>query len=823
MFICIFEGAHLPSALRRPVMVKFAVLMMLALIVTLMSPALPTPGMTVDAQGNEATLIGQIETQRVNGANSHVVPLSVDFFTAQAGLSTGVPLVHRDVVSSPDGSFTVTQIPPQTYDVRVKYAQATSMEVEGVQLAAGQTVTVTFGRLPAGDADNSNSISPADFTDLKQTFTLPTDCAIQQQIPLHCADFDANGTVSPNDFSLLKQNFGSQGQLRSYGNCPVVAADPLGHSPTRTSGNCAVVRINEVESNGGVPGDWIELYNPTGFMVSLAGYVVKDNDNTHVYTIPAGTAIAAGGYYLVEEASLGFGLGAADSARLFAPGGATLLDSYSWTAHAATTFGRCPNGSGGFTTTTSVTKGAANDCSIPIKINEIESSGGNPGDWVELFNPGLIAFDLGGFVFRDSNDGNSYTIPALTSIAGNGYYLLEEAAFGFGLGSADSARLFAADGTTLIDSYTWTSHAASTYGRCPNGTGAFTTTDSVTKGTANVCPGDVIVLPWPGSADVTIASGANVFGTNLSGLTQEPSGNVNPGVLWAVRNDPGTLYRLLWNGTIWTPDTNNDWSSGKALRYPGGTGNPDAEGVTLAATVADGIYVSTERDGSGASRNAILRFDVAAVGTTLNAVNDWNITAALPVVGANAGIEAVTWVPDAFLTARGFFDTSKNHTYVPGEYPSHGTGLFIVGLEANGSLYAFALNHADNTSTLITTIFSGFSGVMGLEFDRELNYLWAVCDNNCSGRSAVLEINGLGQFVVTRTFDRPANMPNLNNEGFALAAQAECTGGQKPVYWADDDQTGGFSIRRGTLTCTAFAAPVPLRPAPANAPGSPPR
>ena len=41
------------------------------------------------------------------------------------------------------------------------------------------------------------------------------------------------------------------------------------------------VHINEIESNGGVPGDWIELRN-TGRPVDLSGYLLQDNDDTHV-------------------------------------------------------------------------------------------------------------------------------------------------------------------------------------------------------------------------------------------------------------------------------------------------------------------------------------------------------------------------------------------------------------------------------------------------------------------------------------------------------------------------------------------------------------
>jgi hypothetical protein len=65
---------------------------------------------------------------------------------------------------------------------------------------------------------------------------------------------------------------------------------------------------------------------------------------------------------------------------------------------------------------------------------------------------------------------------SLTTTAGN-----------FGLGGSDAARIFKTDGTTLVDTYTWTTAATQTYGRCPDGTGSFANTIGGTKGTANDC------------------------------------------------------------------------------------------------------------------------------------------------------------------------------------------------------------------------------------------------------------------------------------------------------------------------------------------------
>ena len=455
-----------------------------------------------------------------------------------------------------------------------------------------------------------------------------------------------------------------------------------------------------------------------------------------------------------------------------------------------------------------------------LRVNEVESDLGTPGDWIELVNTSANSISLAGYRVRDNDDTHQYTIPAGVTISAGGFVVVDESALGFGLGAADNVRLYSPGGA-LVDSYAWTTSAANTYGRCPDGTGSFAATSASTKGTANQCTVVPPPLPpptleaWPGSSAVQNAGVANALGGNMSGLTYEGSGSATPGVLWASKNGPGTLYRLIWNGATWVSDASNGWGAGKTLRYPNGTGDPDAEGVTFAANSTGGMYVATERNNavSGTSRNSVLLFDASATGTTLVATREWNLTSDLPAVGSNTGLEAITWVPDASLVARGFYDEARSAVYQPALYPDHGDGLFFVGVEQNGRIYAYALNHANGSFTRVASFASGFAGVMGLEFDRELNQLWAVCDDGCSGRSSVFEIDARigaatsGRFVATRLFSRPTGMSNLNNEGFAIASQSECVSNTKPVFWADDAATGGHALRRGTVTCTPFSSP----------------
>ena len=236
----------------------------------------------------------------------------------------------------------------------------------------------------------------------------------------------------------------------------------------------------------------------------------------------------------------------------------------------------------------------AGDPLAGIKINEVESDG--PADFIELINTSETPTDVSGLVLKDNDDSHTLAIPDGTSIPAGGFLAVDtDVRGGFGLELSDAARVFMSDGTTLLDSYSWTSHASTTYGRCPDGTGAFVTTTAATKGSANACPAPV--PPWPGSASVTTVDQAGVLGSDLSGLDYEGTGTSNRGVLWAVNNGTSTLQRLLWDGTQWVRDTANGWSAGKTLHFPGGTGLPDSEGVTLTdAGSAGGVFVSSERN-----------------------------------------------------------------------------------------------------------------------------------------------------------------------------------------------------------------------------------
>lgn len=127
-----------------------------------------------------------------------------------------------------------------------------------------------------------------------------------------------------------------------------------------------------------------------------------------------------------------------------------------------------------------------------VVINEVAPSG-DPADWVELHNPTQVGADISGWVFKDNDDAHAYQFPAGTVIPAGGYKVIERIepglgeGFDFGLGGADSARLYDATGV-LVDETSWLDGAAPpdrSWGRIPNASGAFVTLITPTPGAAN--------------------------------------------------------------------------------------------------------------------------------------------------------------------------------------------------------------------------------------------------------------------------------------------------------------------------------------------------
>jgi hypothetical protein len=323
--------------------------------------------------------------------------------------------------------------------------------------------------------------------------------------------------------------------------------------------------------------------------------------------------------------------------------------------------------------------------------------------------------------------------------------------------------------------------------------------------------GPVTYAAWPTEAGVTIASAKNAFGANLSGLVYEPASDTTAAVLWAVQNEPSKLYRLTWSGSAFAPVPSDGWVTGKLLRYPTGTGSPDSEGLTRTDWTTSEIYVVAERDNDApeVSRQSVLRYELGGTKGIVDATHEWLLTNDLPTADPNHGLEGIAWIPDTYLTDRGFFDESTQAAYDPSLYPDHGTGIFLVGRDDTGMIYGYVLNHQTSTQTRVATFPSGQAHSVDLTFDRETFTLWSLCDSACEGSMTLLDIDidtdptsaTTGRFVLRATVPPPQALSGMKNEGITLAPLSECSGERRSFFWADDEESGGYSIRRGSITC----------------------
>jgi len=205
---------------------------------------------------------------------------------------------------------------------------------------------------------------------------------------------------------------------------------------------------------------------------------------------------------------------------------------------------------------------------------------------------------------------------------------------------------------------------------------------------------------------------------NKTGLKSTGLSYVNTQLMWAVRNDPPTLFKLVFSGKYWLSSTSNGWGKGKSLVFPTGIGSPDSEDVTLDDKGV--LYIVSERDqfSSSTSRLSVLQYLDSGSASTLAASKEWDLTSQFPKVDPNKGLEGITWISDSFLTAQGFYDSLAGTAYNPAKYANHGNGLFFIGLEADGHVYAYALDFS-NTKTFhqIASFSSGESTIMSVQFD----------------------------------------------------------------------------------------------------------
>lgn len=301
--------------------------------------------------------------------------------------------------------------------------------------------------------------------------------------------------------------------------------EPLGQSSRLTSVVISEIMYHPLERADGKRLEFIELFNTLSTPEDLSGYRLEGDVR---FVFPAGTVIPARGFLVVARAPtdvasvynlqgvLGPFEGGAglpnDRGRveLRHRTGALFLEvNYEseepWPASAdvaghSLVLARPSYGEGNMLAweASRLTGGspgalepAMSDAADAVKINEFLAHTDAPElDFVELYNHGNSAVDLGGYVLSDDAATNKFAIPAGTTIPARGFLSFTEAQLGFALSSAGE-RIFlktpvSAPAARVVDAVRFGGQGNGiSMGRVPNGAAEWHPLESKSPGAAN--------------------------------------------------------------------------------------------------------------------------------------------------------------------------------------------------------------------------------------------------------------------------------------------------------------------------------------------------
>ncbi|MDP8217319.1 MAG: metallophosphoesterase [Candidatus Theseobacter exili] len=252
-------------------------------------------------------------------------------------------------------------------------------------------------------------------------------------------------------------------------------------------------------------------------------------------------------------------------------------------------------------------------------------------------------------------------------------------------------------------------------------------------------------------------------GTGIEiGYENLDSGYEPSGLVWHERLDALFVAGDDGNVTWMEPD-----GTVLANWWPGG----DIEGITIVDPDSNYVYVGLERP---YPYNRILEFDIS---TGLLTGRQWVLSEWMGDPNdPNAGLEALTFVPDGY------------HPYPPGI----SGGLFYAGLEKDGKIYVFDIDiegtYVGHVDTI--TVFSGWNGITGLNFESKTGILHAVFRN----RSSYVKMEPDGTVLGVYT------LPGNNQEGIGISEKgvvfiAEDSG---PEVWRFDGSPPSISNVKAT-------------------------
>jgi len=217
-------------------------------------------------------------------------------------------------------------------------------------------------------------------------------------------------------------------------------------------------------------------------------------------------------------------------------------------------------------------------------------------DWIEVYNAGTAAVDLGGMYLTDDvSDPMQWQFPAGSSIAAGGFLLIwadgepeqgdNHASFKPSSGG-ETVALYDTDGTTLVDSIEFGAQVTDVaYGRTPDGSDTLSVLTMPTPGAANSVVGEANLAP-------TANAGGPYSGTTAGAILLSGSASVDT---------VGTIATYAWDLDY---DGQNDDATGETVRFS-------------SATVGTSIVGLQVTDDDGATSVDTGTIKVLQVGTSL--------------------------------------------------------------------------------------------------------------------------------------------------------------------------------------------------------------
>jgi len=430
----------------------------------------------------------------------------------------------------------------------------------------------------------------------------------------------------------------------------------------------ADIRLNEVVAvNDGTKKDdagdadpWVEIHNLGPGSLSTSGFYLSDDPaNPTKWALPSRTLAAGEFLVLWLDSETGEG-DTHSSIKANAAGGALHLYATAVSSTSpidSVTYGTLSSGQAyartglfgsSWSVTTTPTYAAANSIAAPastpvvtsgtLLVNELmadnSSAFADPDeagayeDWFEVYNPGTAAVDMSGMYISDNlTNPTKWQVPSGVTIPAGGYLVFmadgdtdqgsRHTSWSLGK-SGESIGIYAADGTTLIDSVTFGAQTANiSYGRSTDGGAEWSLFTTPTPGTSNLKP----VANWiynAASHDSSSLAPLSIATAKASGLTAATdSSSIIPlpttlgGVTVTVTDSGGASSQA--GLSLVTPDQIDfqlpeSLSSGRATVAIQGAGGATVSGDILIASAAPGLF-SADGSGSGVGLISAVRTD----------------------------------------------------------------------------------------------------------------------------------------------------------------------------------------------------------------------